>query len=443
MSGEDRARAAAFDLIEAVERDGAYGNLAMPAVLQRHGLSGRDAAFATELAYGSLRMHRWYDAVIESSAKREIDSIDPTVRWALWLGVHQWLGMRVAAHAAVNETVELVRVRTNKGAAGFANAVMRRVTEATQAEWEARLQPSLPVLTSHPDWVVEALGYALAADDRADQLSNLLVADNAPARTTLAARPGLVERDDLLEIGDPTHFSPWGLQATTPPHVIHEVRSGTVGVQDEGSQLVAAVLAKARPVQAGERWLDACAGPGGKTAMLAGLSESASVTALELHPHRAELVRKALKAFPVGTVAVEIGDATSWGEDASFDRVLVDAPCTGLGALRRRPEARWRKDPADIDELATLQSRILDNAVRVVKPGGLIAYVTCSPLLEETRDQIAARQDVQVVDARPVLADIAGTAVGEWGATPDVQMWPHIHGTDAMYLALLQRPSAR
>jgi 16S rRNA (cytosine967-C5)-methyltransferase len=235
-------------------------------------------------------------------------------------------------------------------------------------------------------------------------------------------------------------------------------------VQDEGSQLVAAALATAPLEGPDEYWLDMCAGPGGKAALLAGLAleRGASLLANEIAPHRAELVRRALRGYgdrladaasvgaaedpqgadappKPGTLQVIAADGirAPWKKEA-FDRVMLDAPCTGLGALRRRPEARWRRGPEDLERLTRVQRRLLSSALDSVRPGGLVAYVTCSPHLEETRDVVRhvvkSRRDVARVDARPLLP-----GVPDLGGGPDVQLWPHLHGTDAMYLALLRR----
>ncbi|MGL5912466.1 MAG: RsmB/NOP family class I SAM-dependent RNA methyltransferase, partial [Phycicoccus sp.] len=235
---------------------------------------------------------------------------------------------------------------------------------------------------------------------------------------------------------------------------IPAVRDGRGSVQDEGSQLVALALARA-PVADGlpARWLDLCAGPGGKAGVLGGLAveAGADLTAVEVSPHRADLVRGTLRALSERatsrgrSVEVRTADGREVGADepASYARVLVDAPCTGLGALRRRPEARWRRQPGDLGTLGPLQRDLLRSALDAVAPGGVVAYATCSPHVAETRfvvsDVLKRRDDVEVVDARPLLADAAGMPLTGLGAGPAAQLWPHVHGTDAMFLALLRR----
>jgi 16S rRNA (cytosine967-C5)-methyltransferase len=441
----DGAREAAFRCVRDVDADDAYANLAMPGILSALNLTGRDAAFATELAYGTLRMHGLYDAVIAHAARRAPDALDAPVRWALWLGAHQALAMRVPPHAAVSETVDLARRHGGPRVAPLVNAVMRRIVERDAEAWTALVAPSvsrddLAIRHSHPAWVVKELADALGADGRAHELEALLAANNAPARVTLVARPGLIERAELP--GEPTALSPWGVTlAGGDPGAIPAVAQGTAAVQDEGSQLVAGALVAYRAVEPGERWLDMCAGPGGKAALLGAFAvqHGATLQANEIHEHRVGLVRRAVAAIPEGVVTVTHTDSRELPA-ASFDRVLLDAPCTGLGALRRRPEARWRRTPADIAVLAQLQAELLAAAAGAVKPGGTVAYVTCSPVLGETRDVVARASGLQLVDVRPAIASLTHTPRRSWGPGPHVQLWPHAHGTDAMHLALFERP---
>ncbi|WP_062078852.1 RsmB/NOP family class I SAM-dependent RNA methyltransferase [Demequina globuliformis] len=450
----DKARLTAFEVCLAVQTQDTYANLLLPAKMRERGLKGRDAAFATELTYGALRMRGRYDAIIAKAAKRPVDELDGEVVVALRLGVHQALGMRVPPHAAVSTTVELVRSARGKGAAGFANAVMRRVVEADLDVWLTRIAPgtsreSLATRHSHPAWVVGELEQALVRDGRPGQVEDLLVADNAPPSVTLVARPGLIERDDLTSQVDgstPTVLSPWGVSLPAgDPGDVAAVSSGRAAVQDEGSQLAAAALIFAEAAlgadahTAGLRWLDMCAGPGGKAALLAAhaASRGEHLDAWELHPHRADLVTRALQAVDPEAWEVSTGDARARGEAGAFDRVLLDAPCTGLGALRRRPESRWRRTPSDLEDLVDLQVALINQAARLVSPGGVVAYVTCSPVIAETHAIVAA-SGLRRLDTRLALAAATDTTVESWGSGPHVQLWPHVHGTDAMFIQLLQ-----
>ncbi|WP_372727020.1 RsmB/NOP family class I SAM-dependent RNA methyltransferase [Nocardioides sp.] len=441
----DPARLAAFEVLKAVRVDDAYTNLVLPAVLRTHGLSGRDAAFVTELASGTLRHRGTYDAILAACVDRPLSKVEAKVLDILRLGTHQLLSMRVPPHAAISTSVDLVRAKVNSGAAGFSNAVLRKVAGRDLTEWIATVAPdptSSParyasVAFSHPQWVVEELRNALGVDE----LHDLLAADNVAPRVTLVARPG---RSTVAELpGEPTPYSPYGtVLEGGDPGSVPAVLEGRAGVQDEGSQLVAMALAAASVEGSDERWLDLCAGPGGKAALLAAIASErgAGLLASEAQPHRAKLVARSL-AGADGVLGIVTADGTRppWSP-GSFDRVLVDAPCTGLGALRRRPEARWRRRPADLLGLVLLQRSLLESALRLTRPGGVVLYATCSPVVTETSGVVTS-----VLQSNPdvVLEDASGLLPGvpdcEGPLPGTVQLWPHRHGTDAMFMALLRK----
>lgn len=448
----DKPRKVAIDLLRAVRADDAYANLTLPTLLREAKLDSRDAAFATELGYGTLRAQGVLDEIVDQCSNRPVAKLDPNVLDLLRLGSYQLLRTRVPAHAAVASTVELARSVGASRATGFVNAVLRKVGARDWDDWTARLAAGrgelagLAVRDAHPAWVADA--FATALDDHspfADTAAALTADDTRPV-THLVALPGLLDRDDLVAAahGEPAPFSPYGVRLDTggDPSDLAPVRARTAAVQDEGSQLVARALALAPLDGPDARWADLAAGPGGKAALLGAIARErgARVTATELHPHRAELVRHRIAplnaAGPGDTVTVEVGDARLL-ESGDFDRVLLDAPCTGLGALRRRPEARWRRTPADVAPLAVLQGELLDAAVRVTRPGGVIAYVTCSPHPAETTavvDAALARHaGLARLDARAAFPDVP-----DLGDGPTVQLWPHRHGTDAMFCALLR-----
>jgi 16S rRNA (cytosine967-C5)-methyltransferase len=438
------------------ERD-AYANLVLPPLLrkarEKGDFDGRDAALATELVYGTLRRQGTYDAVLAACADRPLREVDPPVLDVLSLGAHQLLGTRIPSHAAVSATVELARAVLGDGRAKFVNAVLRKVARQDLDGWLDQVAPPyeddpedhLAVVHSHPRWVVSALWDSLGGG-RAG-MEELLKADNARPEVTLVARPGRATAGELLdELGDeaaPGLWSPYAVRLSEggEPGAIDAVRENRAGVQDEGSQLVALALANA-PLEGPDKvWLDGCAGPGGKAALLAGLAaeRGAVLLASEKQPHRAGLVAGALDGNP-GPYQVIAADGTRppW-RPGCFDRVLMDVPCTGLGALRRRPEARWRRRPEDLEGFAPLQRALLRTALDSVRVGGVVGYVTCSPHLAETRavlDDLLKQHGsaVGLIDARPLLE-----GVPDLGEGPDVQLWPHLHGTDAMYLALIRR----
>lgn len=447
------ARRVAFDVLRAVADSDAYANLLLPQELRRAGLTPADAGLATELTYGTLRRQGTYDAIIEQASGRAIDTIDPPVRDALRLGVHQLLSTRVASHAAVNESVELVRRAGASNAAGFANAVLRRIARDNPGDWLQRVDAGarsdderLGLRYSHPVWVIRAFRRALAAEGRADELEDLLAADNVSPSVTMTALPGLA---DIPADRARTPYSPLGFRLDGgDPEPLVRGAEGRIRVQDEGSQLAALALTRARPVRAGERWLDLCAAPGGKTAVLAAeaLAGGAALEANEISPARARLVRSSIAGVPL-EVPVSEDDGRERAGRGRYDRILVDAPCTGLGALRRRPEARWRKSPSDVPDLSALQRELLGAAVASLAPGGIVAYVTCSPHLAETSvvvaDVRASHPDLRELDAREVLRSVSRRDIDlpePQDGSGRAQLWPHRHGTDAMSITLLQKP---
>ncbi|HEX4402319.1 MAG TPA: RsmB/NOP family class I SAM-dependent RNA methyltransferase, partial [Galbitalea sp.] len=381
-----------------------------------------------------------------------VSEIDPAILDVLRLACHQLLSMRVAQHAAVDEAVTLAGTVGSNSATGFVNGVLRTITRTPAEEWRERVLSAtstdderLSVEYSHPQWVLRAFRQALASEGRELELDALLAADNVAPRVSVTALPGESTVDELEAY--PSPYSPVGATLDRgDPSRLDAVRRGTARVQDEGSQLAALALSRARPIRPGEVWLDLCAGPGGKAALLAAEAAigGATLVANELIPARAQLVRKALAVFAPAPEVLELdGTAIGDAQPETYDRILLDAPCTGLGALRRRPEARWRKQPKDVAELAELQFALLRSAVAALKPGGILAYVTCSPHLGETRVavQSAVRKlgdSVTVVNTQDVLATVTREPL-DLPPAEHVQLWPHRHGTDAMFIQLFEK----
>src|SRR5574337_205625 len=440
----DPARRVAFDVLRAVSERAAYANLALPALPRERGIPGRDAAFATELTYGTCRIRRLLDAIIGAAAERSPEAINPVLLDLLRLGSYQLLRTRVDAHAAVSTTVEQAGIEFDSARAGFVNGVLRTISTRDEASWTAELAPdpaSDPIghaafRHAHPRWIAQAFADALGA--AAGELDAVLASDDERPQVHLAARPGELTAADLAAAvnGSVGRYSPYAVYLPGgDPAQLSAVRGGQALVQDEGSQLVARALTLASVEGDGGRWLDLCAGPGGKTALLAALGSAAGarVTAVEPSAKRAALVADNTRGLSVDVLTA---DGRRTGLDPGFDRVLVDVPCTGLGALRRRPEARWRRQPADIPMLTKLQRELLAAAIGLTRPGGVVLYATCSPHLAETVGVVAdalRRHPVRVLDTRPLFAPTDALGDG-----PYVQLWPHRHGTDAMFAAALQ-----
>lgn len=444
----DLPRRAAYDVLHEIGASDAYANVALSHVLKDYHLDQRDAGFVTDLVNGSLRYRLTLDTIIARSLNRTLESLDPRVLDVLRMGAYQLLIMQTDPYAAVDTCVSLVASVAGDGPKGLVNAVLRKLSAQPLHVWLERVAPDagedpdgfLSVTHSYPRWIVSALRDSLGRQ-RAAELPALLAASNEPPKVTLVARPGRSTVDELIAEGAvPGRWSP--LAAIAPAGNIGHlaaVREGRAGAQDEGSQLVALALAGAAVDGKDTSWVELCAGPGGKIALLAGLAaqRGGSVTGVELHEHRARLIEQIAGGSP-GFAGVIVGDAREPLIEPGVDRVLVDAPCTGLGVLRRRPEIRWRRQPSDIPQLAKLQTGLLNAAIDITRPGGVIGYATCSPHLAETDfvvgDVMRKRSDVVVEDARELFTGVTGLGDG-----PFVRLWPHSHGTDGMFFALLRR----
>ncbi|MGV9824870.1 RsmB/NOP family class I SAM-dependent RNA methyltransferase [Gordonia sp. NPDC003429] len=445
----DPARAVARDVLRTVRERDAYANLVLPKLLCERHITGRDAALATELTYGTLRAQGILDVIIADAAKRRIADIDGEVLDVLRLGAYQLLRTRIGAHAAVSTSVDLIRSEKGMGPSGFVNAVLRKISQRDEDLWVDELAPSmaddlignLAFRYAHPRWIAEVFFEALGGS--AGELQAALAADDERPPVHLVARPGLITAEELALTsgGEVGRYSPYCVYLPGgDPGDIEAVRQGYAGVQDEGSQLVARAVTVADVGADGGRWLDMCAGPGGKAALIGAIADidGTHLDAVEVSEHRANLIRGVTREMPVD---VHVGDArdltTETGLAPGFDRILLDAPCTGLGSLRRRPEVRWRRTPDSVPDLVALQRALLSEALRLIRPGGVIIYSTCSPHPAETTEVVATvlaeTPGARQLDARPL---VSAEAIGDG---PHVQLWPHRQGTDAMFLAALTK----
>ena len=423
----DDPRLLAFEVLAEVELQGAYSNLILPKALSESILEANDRALATELVYGTLRMQGRHDHFISAASDRFLEQIDPKALIVLRLGTHQLKQMRVPSHAAIYESVELAKKVVGKSTASFVNAILRKIDslDFDQLSKPTQEYSRLALEYSHPEWIVSSYFDSLK---NSSEVISLLQANNNPAKPTLIAWPGLTTQGDLLEAGA-LAIATSSVAATFDgnPGEIAAIRERRAGVQDLGSQLVVEKFYD--QFKPNLRWLDLCAGPGGKAAYLSALlkQDGGFLLANEISNERAKLVSQVMHHGKVN-----VSDGRSMPDElGKFDRILLDAPCTGIGALRRRPEVRWRRNLQDLKNLTALQSELLESATRLLSPGGIIAYVTCSSHQAETKFQIRSFLKQHSNFTRIPVKDERADSDG------DLQLWPHRDSTDAMFLSLL------
>ncbi len=422
------ARRAALTALTAVEEDGAWSNLAVPAAVGELAQE-QDRSFASHLAYDTLRWEGTLDWALGQVLTRPLADVEPSLRRVLRLGALQLLRTGVPPRAAVDTSVALAREQVPgpraKGAAGFVNGVLRALGRSSdRLPWpDADEDPvaNLARTTGHPRWVVTELHRRVGTD----RARAILTADNEPPGLTLRAtgdRDGLVAALQDLDVAATPGGSAVAVRARgADPRRLAAVRDGRAVPQDEASMRVV----EAAGVRPGARVLDLCAGPGGKATYLAALAgPTGRVVAVEQHPHRARLIEEAAARQGVD-IEVRVGDATvPVADPGGFDVVLLDAPCSGLGTGRRRPEVRWRRTPSDVNDLAVLQRRLLDAAVAAVRPEGRLVYAVCTWTAAETEDVARWCDDAH-----------GGTLIpGERR-----QWWPDTDDTDGMYIAVWDR----
>jgi len=418
----------------------AYINLLLPKTLARHNVADSERGLIQELSYGALRWQLQYDGVIDHFTRGK--ELSQPTRSVLQLGLHQLFRMRVPTHAAINETVNLAK-RNEPRAAGLVNAVLRNAERDGLDNLLLQLTAGLSeskkfeILHSHPAWVIDSLLESLRLDGRESELVEFLTANNETPETFLAAS------DDealaaLAEQGlQVSTQSPIGFQVDGNPEPYLSL--GNIRVQDLGSQLVALVAAELAALAG--RTLDMCSGPGGKSAILQGRIRAAGgeLDCMEPQEHRAELVRQALGANPIGRVIVAPGQQA---EQNSYDTILLDAPCSGLGSVRRKPESRHRKKQSQLASLSSVQRELLEASYAALKSGGVLVYATCSPLIEETitpvQDALAKHPDLELVDLKPIMKAIS-PALHLNESRKTIQLWTHLHRTDAMFMAALRK----
>ena len=447
-------RELAVDIVDRVERRNAYADVLLSARLDKAALPAADGALLTRLVYGTLRWRGRIDWVLARLLRDPLDKLDPLVRNLLRVGGYELLFLdRVPSYATVNELVELAKRRVGPGKARLVNAVLRRMAGRDREAWspapgttDTADTAELAALVSHPPWLVDLWRERFGgAESR-----RLMEANNEDAPLVLRANRLRVTRDDLVRRlrshGVEARAGAWSplavrLHGASSPARLAEFRDGLCQVQGEASQMVG-FLAEPEP---GMRVLDVCAAPGGKATHLAELMDGrGEVVACDVSGRGLEKLADNARRLGLDCIRTRVRDAVRGlpGEPASFDRVLVDAPCSGLGTLRAHPEIRWRREPRDLHRLAALQADILEQAATRVAPGGLLVYATCTLSRSENEEVVerflARHRNFAVEDAAGHLPAAARSMAAE----PYFLALPHRHDTEGFFAARLRRLAA-
>lgn len=441
----DKAREAAVKIINEVHEKGAYANVALVQGLRRQELSEVDRRFVTELVYGTVKAGETLDWILRRYVNRPIKKIPPMIADILRMGLYQLFFMdKIPASAACNEAVELAKRYGHPGTVKFVNAVLRTaVREPEKAAFptgKGQATAQLALASQHPEWLVRRwireFGYEEAAA--------LCAFDNRQAMLSLRTNTLKIHREALLaqlqaegaEV-QPSKWAPEGIRCLSHGSLdrMPSLQQGLFQVQDESSMQVAHVM----DPQPGEFIIDTCSAPGGKATHLAALMQNdGRILALDIYEHKLQRVAENAARLGISIIETKLLDARQVGKfyPSQADRVLVDAPCSGLGVLRRKPDARWNKTPQQLAELPALQLEILCSAAQAVRPGGILVYSTCTILREENQSVVEAFLTAQPSFA---LEDAGGLLPGEKQEAAMVQLLPQRDGTDGFFIARMRR----
>lgn len=424
------ARSIAFGIYSEIDKKQLYANIEVPRQLNLSELSSSEKARVTDLVHGTFRWQLFLATAIEISANRNKEKIETSILNLLCLAGYEILFGKTAKEILVSEWVNEAKRNIGEKSAGFVNAVLRRISEKDFLTWQSEISARYPnrmdLVWSHPAWIIDKYREVIS-DEK--EIIKLLNSNNEPP---------VLWHFKQNQDGANSALAPTAKIATNRS-------SSEVRFQDAASQAAAYLLANFRVNEMETDWLDACAAPGGKTTTLAQTSplKNVKITAVDIHPHKEQLIKQSTKSLK--NIEVLIGDSrlSPW-KDKKFDRVLIDAPCTGLGAIRRRSESRWKKHASDIKELTSNAKEIFDAAFKSTKNYGYIEYVVCSPIIEETdefvRWALASYPHLRLIPPEEYL-----TVFGENGAKDYVTLsknglrfWPHLHNSDAMFVSLFQ-----
>ncbi|WLD95105.1 16S rRNA (cytosine(967)-C(5))-methyltransferase RsmB [Alkalihalobacillus sp. AL-G] len=446
-------REAATDILLQIERSQSYSNLLLNKSIQQSNLSGKDVGLLTEMVYGTIQRKNTLDYYLGGFIKKPLSKLEDWVCILLRLSVYQMVYLdRVPDHAIINEAVTIAKKRGHKGISGFVNGVLRNIQRngVPSIEDAPTDLKRKAIKYSHPEWMIERWTKQYGDINTTNMCKVNLEPPSVTARVNSleGSVPEVIEALKTESVvAQETSLSPDGIQIISgqvpTTNVYH---SGKMTIQDESSMLVGLAV---NP-QPGERVLDACAAPGGKTTHLSERMENkGKITAIDLHPHKVKLIDdqlKRLKLTNVDTVAMDTRQAAQLMEAESFDRILLDAPCTGLGVIRRKPDIKWTKTSGDIERIQSVQAELLDSVSRLLKPGGLLVYSTCTIEKEENRQQIdrflinhpefewdTTFKDRMPEKVYPFVSDSQG----------DLQLLPQYFDSDGFYIACLRKTSRK
>lgn len=445
----DFPRETALKIIYDIDEKGAYSNIALNKYLEAYELKDVDKAFITELVYGTVKWRLSIDWIIRQFSSIRLKKISPWILNILRLGVYQLLYTdRIPESAAVNESVNLAKKYGHGGSVGFANALLRAVSRGRNTirypDQERETLQYLSVRYSYPEWMVsrflELYGREFTEEllDSGNQVPGMSIRVNT-LKTTRDKLAAQLEEQQVEAV--PGKYAPEALVLKNAPAITRwdTFKNGEFQVQDESSMLVGRVL----DPKPGELVIDACSAPGGKATHLAQLMENRGrVLARDVHIHKIKLIEDAAQRLGLNIIETEVFDATVPDERyaGKADRVLLDAPCTGLGIIRRKPDIKWARDTAEVGEIVQLQRKLLESVSRLVKPGGILVYSTCTVLPEENSDQAAwfikEHPDFELDDIRPMLPD---TLADRLEQNAMIQLFPNRDGIDGFFIAKFRK----